>query len=52
MASSTLRDPDVLNLTSIIDNYMLLSDETDQFLACSKRSKHRALLSERLSGTG
>ena len=31
MARTTLRDPDVLNLTSIIDNYMLLSDETDQF---------------------
>ena len=31
MARTTLRDPDVLNATSIIDNYMLLSDETDQF---------------------
>ena len=31
MTRTTLRDPDVLNVTSIIDNYMLLSDETDQF---------------------
>ena len=31
MARTTLQDPDVLNVTSIIDNYMLLSDETDQF---------------------
>ena len=31
MERTTLRDPDVLNVTSIIDNYMLLSDETDQF---------------------
>lgn len=31
MARTTLRDPDVLNVASIIDNYMLLSDETDQF---------------------
>ena len=28
MARTTLRDPDVLNVTSIIDNYMLLSDAT------------------------
>ena len=31
MTRTTLRDPDVLNVTSIINNYMLLSDETDQF---------------------
>ena len=31
MARTTLQDPDVLNVTSIIDNYMLSSDETDQF---------------------
>ena len=31
MARTTLQDPDVLNVTSIMDNYMLLSDETDQF---------------------
>ena len=31
MARTTLPYPDVLNVTSIIDNYMLLSDETDQF---------------------
>ena len=30
-ATYTLQDPDVLNVTSIIDNYVLLSDETDQF---------------------